>query len=265
MDAATADRAAQKSRGSKIPNSAVGLGREFHADLLFYGSGLSITNNYKKVKGLSSPCYTAMQRLAKRHYLSEASFKTVGGFASTGRYFGDTKSLRRKLTAELKRKADRRATYTITIHVLGSLGIVATAWAKLALVADRANAKWDPILMRGDNTAAVSWISRGGGGEGQTSIITHENAGAIIKGAWNHIEKHIPDVRKTLPDGISSPWPRVIPADKARDLTNNSNEWSEQNIGTRGKGNFDTLLQTKNIFSKPDDCLWDIMSGVQAG
>ena len=73
-----------------------------------------------------------------------------------------------------------------------------------------------------------------------------------IKGGWNHTAKHIPGLRNTLADGISR-WPRALLADKVRELTN-SDDWSEQDIGTRGKGIFDTVLQTKNILSKDDDC-----------
>ena len=56
----------------------------------------------------------------------------------------------------------------------------------------------------------------------------------------------------------------MILADKVRELTN-SDDWSEQDIGTRGKGIFDIVLQTKNILSEHEDCLWDIMSGAQPG
>ena len=56
----------------------------------------------------------------------------------------------------------------------------------------------------------------------------------------------------------------MILADKVRELTN-SDDWSEKDIGTRGKGVFDIVLQTKNILSKNDDCLWDTMSSTQPG
>ena len=62
-----------------------------------------------------------------------------------------------------------------------------------------------------------------------------------IKGGWNHTAKHIPGVQITLADGISR-WPRVILADKVRELTN-SDDWSKQDIRTSGKGIFDTVLQ----------------------
>ena len=74
-----------------------------------------------------------------------------------------------------------------------------------------------------------------------------------VRGGWNHTAKHIPGVRNILIDG-NSRWSRVILVDKVRELTN-SDDWSEQGIRTRGKGTFDAVLQTKNIFSEHDDCL----------
>ena len=84
--------------------------------------------------------------------------------------------LPKELTAELKRKADRRktcstcstcSTYStcssITINLLELLAMVMTTWVMLELVGDRVDEKGDPILARGDNTAAVSWNSRCGG------------------------------------------------------------------------------------------------------
>ena len=84
-----------------------------------------------------------------------------------------------------------------------------------------------------------------------------------IKGGWNHTEKHISGARNTLAGGISR-WSRVILANKVRELIN-SDDWLEQDIETRGKGIFDTVLRKKNILSKRDECLWDIMSGAQPG
>ena len=62
-----------------------------------------------------------------------------------------------------------------------------------------------------------------------------------IKGGWNHAAKNIPGVRFTRADGIYR-WPCVILADKVRDLTH-SDDWSEQDVGTNGKGIIDTVLQ----------------------
>ena len=79
------------------------------------------------------------------------------------RYFGDTTYLPTELTAERKRKADLQESCTITINLLELLGMVASAWVMHELVEDRSDAAGDPILMRGDNMATVSWVSRSGG------------------------------------------------------------------------------------------------------
>ena len=140
--------------------------------------------------------------------------------------------------------------------------MIVTAWVMLELVGDRVDAKGDPILMRGDNTPAVSWVSRCGGARDKRAGLLMRMLGRLeIKGGWNHTAKHIPGVRNTLADGISR-WPRVILADKVRELIN-FDDWSELDFGTRGEGIFDTVLQTREILSKHDDCLWDIMSGAQ--
>ena len=57
-----------------------------------------------------------------------------------------------------------------------------------------------------------------------------------IKGGWDYTAKNVPGVRNTPVDGISR-WPRVILADKVRELTNYV-DWSEEDIGTAGKGDF---------------------------
>ena len=78
-----------------------------------------------------------------------------------------------------------------------------------------------------------------------------------LTGGWNPTAKHIPGVRNTLVYGISR-WPRLIVSDNVKELTN-SNEWSEQDIGSWGVGIFDLVLQTKNILTKYDDILWNLM------
>ena len=54
------------------------------------------------------------------------------------------KILPKELTAELKRKADRRETCTITIKLFIVLGRVTIAWVMLELIGDRADEKGDP-------------------------------------------------------------------------------------------------------------------------
>ena len=55
------------------------LGSDFHADLRFWKRAI----NEKLLhvgEAVSAPCYTALNRSAKRHYLSDASFEAVGGY-----------------------------------------------------------------------------------------------------------------------------------------------------------------------------------------
>ena len=62
---------------------AVRLGSEFHADLLFWKWPI----NHKILhagEAVSVPCYTALERPAKRYYLSDASFEAVGGYCREG-------------------------------------------------------------------------------------------------------------------------------------------------------------------------------------
>ena len=111
------------SRGSKKQNHTVELGREVHADLLFWTRAI---DHELLLEGevLRAPCRTAIQRPAKRHYLSDASFKAFGGFCVEKvcwRY-----DLPKGLTAELKRQSDRRETCTITINLLELSGMVET-------------------------------------------------------------------------------------------------------------------------------------------
>ena len=133
------------SGGSKNQNRTVGLDREFHAYLLFRKWA---TDHELLHEGevLSAPCYTAIQRTAQRHYLSDASFEAVGGFCVESKVFWRY-GLPKELTAELKRTGDRRETCPITINLLEVLGMVMTAWVMLVVVGDRADAKGDPILL----------------------------------------------------------------------------------------------------------------------
>ena len=153
------------------------------------------------------------------------------------------------LTSECKKKADLKGTCTITINLQGSLGTVVTAWEMLELVGHRPDAAGDPIRMRGDNMAAVSWVSRSGGGTFKRACLLMRMLWRLqLAGGWNHTAKHIPGVQNTLVDGISR-WPKETSQDKVGKLTHCS-KWRETSIGPRGSGRFIFLLWTKNIFTK---------------
>ena len=114
------------------------------------------------------------------------------------------------------------------------------------------------MLRRGDNQAAVSWVTRCGGARDKRTCLPIRMLGLPeIAGGWNHSAKHIPGVQNTPVDGISR-WPRSFMTDKIIEMTNSSG-WYEPPIETRGSGIVDIVLQTKNMRSKHDDLLWNFM------
>ena len=126
------------------------------------------------------------------------------------------------------------------------------------MVGDRPDAADVPILMRGENMAAVSWVPRSSGAIAKRACLLMRVLERLeLEGGLNHTAKHIPGVQNNLADEISR-WPREILADKVREQTH-SNDWREQSIGPRGSGIFYIVLQTKNILTKHDDVLWTLM------
>ena len=105
------------------------------------------------------PVFHRDQAPSRKYSLSDASFDAIGGFCRKliiyWRY-----DLPLALSAELKRKAARRETCSVTINLLELVGMVLTAWVTHELVGDRPESKGDPILMRGRNFAAVTWANR---------------------------------------------------------------------------------------------------------
>ena len=94
----------------------VELGREFHANLLFWKWAID-HELLLEGEALSAPCYTAIKRPAKKHYLSDAIVDAVGGFCVERKLFWKY-DLPKERTAELKRNAHCQQTCTITTNLL---------------------------------------------------------------------------------------------------------------------------------------------------
>ena len=57
----------------------------------------------------------------------------------------------------------------------------------------------DPIVMRGDNVAAVTWVNRCGGARDKRACLLMRMLGHLeIKGGWSHDAKNILGVQNTL-------------------------------------------------------------------
>ena len=67
----------------------MGLGGQFHADLLVWKWAINRIL-LQAGEAVSAPCYTTLQRSAKRHYLSDGSFDAVGGYRVERKFSGDT-------------------------------------------------------------------------------------------------------------------------------------------------------------------------------
>ena len=81
----------------------------------------------------------------------------------------------------------------LLLLIIVLLGMVVTPWVMLELVGDRADAKADPILMRGDNTVAVSWISRCGGARDKRACLLMRMLRRLeIKGAGTTLQNSLP-------------------------------------------------------------------------
>ena len=94
------------SAKNKLQNRMIELGREFHANLLFWKWAID-HELLLEGEALSTPCYTAIKRPVRRHYyLSDASFEAVAGFFAEKKVFWRY-DLPTELTAESKRKADQ--------------------------------------------------------------------------------------------------------------------------------------------------------------
>ena len=105
-----------ESASRQKQNRMIELGRAFRADLLF--RKWTIYHELPlEVEALSAPCYTAIRRPDKRHYLSGASVEAVGGLCVEKKLFWRY-GLPTELTAEHNKKADLQETGTITTNLL---------------------------------------------------------------------------------------------------------------------------------------------------
>lgn len=241
----------------KTQSHSVQLGREFDDDLDFWRWAI---NQELLTAGetLCAPCFASVKRLPKRRYLSDASFDAIGGYSYGNKMYWRY-DLPLAFSAELKRKAALRETCSVTINLLELVGMVITGWSMFELGGDRPETKGDPLLMRGDNFAAVTWSNRCGGARDKRAGLMMRMLGRLeILGGWRYEAKHIPGKKNTLADGISR-WPRSQLAENVKQLTN-TDDWTELPIGPRGERICEIVLQTKNIAPRHDNTLWELMT-----
>ena len=134
--------------------------------------------------------------------------------------------------------------------------MVVTAWVMLELEGDRPDVEGDPILMRGDNLAAISWVTRCGGARDKTACLLMRMLGRLeLAGGWNNTAKHIAGVQNIVAEDISRP-PRSMLADKVREQINSGVVWTKH--WNAGVGDF-RYSATKKIRSQHDDMLRNLI------
>ena len=92
----------------------------------------------------------------------------------------------------------------ITINPHESCGMVMTAYATQVIPHDRPDMQGYPVLLKGDNVAAVSWINQRGGSYTHRAPLTKRLLGRLeITSGWSHDTRHIPGVQNVVVGGIS--------------------------------------------------------------
>lgn len=157
-----------------------------------------------------------------------------------------------ELTTESKKNNGPTRGLYHTINLLDLLSMVVTAWVIRELIGGT-DANGDPIIMRVDNMAAVSWICQcWGTREKRASLIMRF---ARVSQTQGGLESH----RKPHPHSTEHPSGRYLPftsfgfgGKNVRELSK-SDEWLRERNRKRGERIFDTVFQTKNVFRKHDD------------
>ena len=234
----------------------VKLGWEFHNDIAFWKWAI----DHKLVnagESLGAPFYAHVQRTASRRYYSDASFTAVGGFCPELQVYWRY-DLNHRLSELLRKQVVTKGEDAITINLLELCGMVMTAYVTQVLLKDRPKIPGDPVLLRGDNAAAVSWINRCGGSRNRRAALAMRLLGRLeITSGWTHDAKHIPGVQNVVADGISR-WPKEQIARNLQSLVHG--EWREKSIGQSGCDFFETILQPNFPTEYMDDVVWDAMT-----
>ena len=173
------------------------LGWEFHNYISFWK--WAIEQKLVSVgEALGSPFYAHVERSPSRRYYSDASFAAVEGFCPELNVYWRY-DLNPVLSRLLKKQTVTKGEDAITINLLELDVMVMTAYMTQVILHDRPDMQGDPILLRGDNVAAVSWIDRCGGSHNRRASLAMRLLGRLeITGGSSHDAKHIPGVQNVV-------------------------------------------------------------------
>ena len=227
------------AKSKKRTRRLVKLGWEFHNDIAFWKWAID-QKLVSAGESLGAPFYAHVEQTPSRRYYSNASFTPVGGFCPELQVYWRYE-LNPHLTELLRNQIVTKGVDAITINLLELCGMVMTACVTQVILQDRPKTPGDPVLLRGDNVAAVSWINRCGGSRNRRAALAMRLLGTLeITSGWSHDAKHIPGVQNVVADGISR-WSKEMIARNLQSLV--QGECREQSIGRRGCEFFEIILQ----------------------
>ena len=207
----------------------VRLDAEFHADVEFWR--LLLGGRLSSGARLYSPLYSFVLQPHSRTLFSDASGKALGGFRlETGQWWRwdlDT-------NAQSRVREQVNSFTDLSINVLELLAMVVTAYVMIVLSGDEPPYDEASVLMRGDNSSAVSWVNKCRGGLEPRSGALMRLLGVLeMRSKWRFKAKHVKGVNNDLADGISR-WERCSVSDNLTTLYPHV-VWCEQDLGCRGR------------------------------
>ena len=163
-----------------------------------------------------------------------------------------------RAVATFEERKETKGEDAITINQLELGGTVMTAYVTKVILHDRPDTQGDPVLLRGDNVAAVSWINQCGGSHNRRGSLAMRLLSRLkITSGWSHDAKYIPGVQNVVADGILR-WPNTEIAQKLQ--TRVQGQWRERKIGDGGRAFCETILQPKFPTEYLDDITWETMT-----
>ena len=173
------------AKSKKRTKKVVRLGWEFHNDIAFWKWVIE-QKLVSAGETLGAPFYAHVERSPSRRYYSDAIFTAIGGFCPEIKMYWRY-DLHPVLSRLLKNQTVTRGNDAITINLLELCGMVVTAYVTQVIMQDRPDTQGDPVLLRGDNVAAVSWINRCGGSHNRRASLAMRLLGRLeITSGWSH-------------------------------------------------------------------------------
>ena len=203
---------------------------EFHSDIAFWN--LMITEGLQRgADALAAPLHSFYLQDPFRSLFSDASGRAIGGFCpETGswwRFDLDVDHHRRLSDARDVAPRDQ-----LSINLLELLGMAINA-AMFLVAGNQPRYYRDSLLLRGDNSAAVTWINKCRAKREPRAGALMRILGCLEMGSdWCFTARHVAGVANDIADGISRWEPRSsVPTNLSRLYPNVA--WHEQVLPQR--------------------------------